>query len=107
MAKKCDGKLFLYKVTKEGDFTIFSWNPVTAKKGYKVLTAEEAEPLRKLLGIGKGHLKYVESKKMLEFLSTARVEGEPIEDDDDDMDNEIVADVVDGDNHAPPGDRPL
>jgi hypothetical protein len=108
MAKKCDGELFLYKVTKEGDFTIFSWNPILAKKGYKVITKEEAKPLQKLLGIGKGHLNYIESKQLLEFLKTARVEGEPVpEDDDDDMDNEIVAEVIDESNNAPPGDRPL
>jgi hypothetical protein len=109
MAKKLDGKLFLYKVTKEGDFTIFGWNPILAKKGYKVITKEEAVPLQKLLGIGKGHLKYIENKKLLEFLDTARVEGEPLpEDDDDDMNNEVIADVIDNaKENAPPGDRPL
>ena len=106
MAKKLDGNLFLYKVTKEGDFTIFGWSPFLVKKGYKVLTKEEAKPLQKLLSMGKGHLKYIENKKMLEFLGTARIEGEPIEDDDDDVDNEIIADVT-NDNNAPPGGKPL
>ena len=106
MAKRLDGNLFLYKVTKEGDFALFGWSPFLVKKGYKTLTKEEAEPLQKLLGMGKGNLKYIESKKILEFLGTARVEGDPIEDNEDDIDNEIVADVVDGDN-APPGEKPL
>jgi hypothetical protein len=109
MAKKLNGELFLYKVTKEGDFTLMGWSPIKAKKGYKVLTKEEVVPLQKLLGMGKGHLKYIESKTLLEFLSTARVAGEPLpEDDDDDMDNEVVSDVTKHDReNAPPGDRPL
>ena len=108
MAKKADGKLWLFQVYENGDFCLYHWTPFLAKKGYKVMTDEEAAPLQKLLGIGKGNMKYVDSKEVKESLGEARVEGEPVDEDDDLDDNPIIDDVIsDTRENAPPGDRPL
>ena len=109
MAKKADGKLWLFQVYDNGDFALYHWTPFLAKKGYKVMTDEEAAPLQKLLGIGKGNMKYVDSKQVKESLGEARVEGQPLDDiDEDDVDNEIIADVIESaKDNAPPGEKPL
>ena len=108
MAKKADGKLFLFQLYDNGDFCIYHWTPFLSKKGYKTMTAEDVAPLQKLLSIGKGNMRHVENEGLRESLGCARKEGEEIDDLDDEIDNQIIADVIEeSKSNAPEGGRPL
>ena len=59
-------KLWLLQKYDNGDFFIYGWTTLTAAKGYKVLTQEQADPYIKLLVKGKGNAKYLDNTELFD-----------------------------------------
>lgn len=58
--------LYLMQLYDNGDFTIYSWTPILAKKGYKVLTVEQAQPYIALSKMGKNNVEFVKNRKLID-----------------------------------------
>ena len=102
--------LYLFKLFNNGDFTVFAWTPILAKKGYTVMTPENAAPYIKLAGGGKNNIKYVKDKT---FINTVKnitevsgkngrklaqeIEDKRLEDLDNTSTKEIIKGAVDAD----------
>ena len=54
--------LYLLQKYDDGTFFVYNWTPMQATKGYKVLTAEEAEPYLELAKTGKNNELYLEGE---------------------------------------------
>jgi hypothetical protein len=68
MAKEAD--LFLFKLFNSGQFVVVGWSPMQAKKGYTVMTKEQAVPYLKLCKMGKNHVDNVRDKTFLKSVKT-------------------------------------
>jgi hypothetical protein len=63
MAKEAE--LFLLKLFNSGQFVVVAWSPIQAKKGYTVMTKEQAQPYLKLCKMGKNHIDNVKDKTFI------------------------------------------
>jgi len=66
MGKKPE--LYLLQLYNDGTFTVYAWTPIIAKKGYTVMTAEQAEPYILLASKGNNHVDYVEDKDFIKSI---------------------------------------
>jgi hypothetical protein len=98
-------KLYLFKLFNNGDFSIFTWSPILAKKGYTVMTPEQAAPYIKLAGGGKANTKYVKDKTFINTVKnvtevsgkSGRKLAQVIEDKRlEDLDNTSTKEIIDG-----------
>jgi hypothetical protein len=58
-------ELYLFKLFNSGQFTVMAWSPIQAKKGYTVMTVDQAEPYLKLCKMGKNHVDNVKDKTFI------------------------------------------
>jgi len=63
MAKAIE--LYLLKIFNNGKFSVIAWSPMQAKKGYAVMTVEQAQPYLKLASKGKNHVDNVKNKAFI------------------------------------------
>lgn len=98
-------KLYLFKLFNNGDFSIFAWTPILAKKGYTVMTPEKAAPYIKLAGGRKDNTRYVEDKTFINTIKNitevsgknGRKLAQSIEDKRlEDLDNTSTKGIIDG-----------
>ena len=65
MGRGNDEELYLLKLFNNGNFSVIRWTPITAKKGFTVMTKEKAAPYLKLAQMGKGHIDNVKDKAFI------------------------------------------
>jgi formate dehydrogenase maturation protein FdhE len=61
-------ELFLLKLFNTGKFSVIAWSPIQAKKGYTVMTIEQAQPYLKLAKMGKNHVDNVKNKDFIKSI---------------------------------------
>jgi len=105
--------LYLLQVFNSGDFFVYHWTPTLAKKGYKVLTIDEAKVYMDLSKKGKNNVSflqdegdelvatnlthgYVEPKRVLASVEEPEPDevAEDIEDADDSDTQSVIEDAV-------------
>jgi len=63
--------LWLMQKYDNGDFYIYRWTRILAKKGYTVLRPGQAKPLLKLQKIGKNNVKWLDEKSLQAIYANA------------------------------------
>jgi hypothetical protein len=65
MKRGNEDNLFLFKLFNDGTFSVLSWTPIQAKKGFTVMTQEKAAPYLRLAQGGKNHIDHVKDKTFI------------------------------------------
>ena len=61
-------EMYCLKLFNNGKFSIMAWTPIVAKKGYAVLTTEQAKPYLRLAQGGKNHIDNVKNKDFIKSI---------------------------------------
>lgn len=61
-------EMYCLKLFNNGKFSIMAWTPIVAKKGYAVLTVEQAKPYLRLAQGGKNHIDNVKNKDFIKSI---------------------------------------
>ena len=99
-----DKKLWLLQKYEDGTFFLYHWTSMLAKKGYTVLTDEQAQPLIKLVAENKNNTSYLEEGGQGVKVTNQTVElikVKPPVDAEVKSDSSIIEDVVSTDAEAP------
>ena len=60
--------LYLLQLYNDGTFTVYRWTSILARKGYTVMTAEQAKPYIRLANGGKNHIDHVKNKDFIDSI---------------------------------------
>jgi len=65
-------ELWLMQKYDNGDFYMYRWTPMLAKKGYKVMTEAQAKPFVQMMKTGKNNVKHIDERSVSLVYDTAK-----------------------------------